>query len=161
NVSVPNILLVAANIVGTTTSGPGPSFTNRMISSPNGDIVEDRVVTTAGTYNATAPLSSSGYWVMNMVAFGATALPPDDTPPTVAITSPLANATVESTITVTASATDNVDVVGVQFFLDGAPLGVEIPDPPYATLWDTTTSAPGNHTLTARARDAVGNSTLS
>jgi Domain of unknown function (DUF1929)/Bacterial Ig domain/Glucodextranase, domain B len=161
NVSVPNVLLVAANVVATVTSGPGSGFTNRMITNPNGDIVEDRVVTTAGTYSATAPLTSSGYWVMQMVAFGEAALPPDNTPPTVAITAPLANATVESTITVSASASDNVDVVGVQFFLDGSPLGSEIPDPPYSTLWDTTTAIVGSHTLTARARDAANNSTIS
>jgi Galactose oxidase-like, Early set domain/Bacterial Ig domain/Kelch motif len=160
-VSVPNVLLVAGNIVGTTTSGPGPSFTNRMITNPDGDIVEDRVVDTPGTYIATAPLTSSGYWVMQMVAFGAAALPPDTTPPTVAITAPVANATVDSTITVAASASDNVDVVGVQFFLDGESLGSEVPDPPYSTLWDTTTSVPGSHTLTAIARDVAGNTTTS
>ena len=161
NVSVANVLLVAANVVATTTSGPASGFTNRMITSPNGDIAEDRVVTTTGTYSSTTPLSSSGYWVMQMVAFGAGALPPDNTPPTIAITAPLANATVESTITVAASASDNIDVVGVQFFLDGSPLGSEIPDPPYSVLWDTTTASVGSHTLTARARDAANNSTIS
>ena len=161
NVSVPNVLLVAANVVATLTSAPGSGFTNRMITSPNGDIVEDRVVTTTGSYTATAPLTSSGYWVMQMAAFGAAALPPDNTPPTIAITAPLAGSTVESTITVLASASDNVDVVGVHFFLDGSPLGSEILDPPYSTLWDTTTASPGSHTLTARARDAANNTTSS
>ena len=98
---------------------------------------------------------------MQMVAFKAGALPPDTTPPTVAITAPVANANVTSTITVTASATDNVNVIGVQFFLDGAPLGSEISDPPYSVVWDTTTSVPGAHTLTATARDAAGNATTS
>jgi hypothetical protein len=164
NVSVPNVLLVAANVVATTTSGPGAGFTNRMITSPNGDIVEDRIITTTGTYSAAAPLTSSGYWVMQMVAFSAGRSPPpppDTTPPTVAITAPLANSTVESTITVAASASDNIDVVGVQFFLDGSPLGSEIPDPPYSRLWDTTIATVGSHTLTARARDAANNSTTS
>ena len=87
--------------------------------------------------------------------------PPDTSAPTVNITAPAPNATVVSTITVTAAANDDVDVVGVQFFLDGAPLSLEIPDPPYATLWDTTTTPPGSHTLTARARDAAGNTTTS
>jgi hypothetical protein len=47
------------------------------------------------------------------------------------------------------------------FSWTAAPLGSEIPDPPYSTLWDTTTATPGSHTLTARARDAAGNSTMS
>jgi WD40 repeat protein len=62
---------------------------------------------------------------------------------------------------VAASASDNVNVVGVQFFLDGVPMGSEVPDSPYSISWDTTTTAPGSHTLTARARDAAGNSTVS
>jgi hypothetical protein len=161
NVTASNVLLVAANVVATLTSAPGSGFINRMITSPNGDIVEDRVVTTTGSYTATAPLTASGYWVMQMAAFGAAALPPDNTPPTIAITTPLAGSTVESTITVAASAADNVDVVGVQFFLDGSLLGSEIPDPPYSTLWDTTTASLGSHTLTARARDVANNSTTS
>ncbi len=56
NVSLANVLLVAGNIVATTTSGPGASFTNRVITSPNGDIAEDRVAAAAGSYSATAPL---------------------------------------------------------------------------------------------------------
>ncbi|MGH8131471.1 MAG: Ig-like domain-containing protein, partial [Steroidobacteraceae bacterium] len=39
----------------------------------------------------------------------------DNTPPTVAITSPASGATVSGTLTVTANASDNVGVAGVQF----------------------------------------------
>jgi hypothetical protein len=88
-------------------------------------------------------------------------LPPDTSAPTVSITAPAENATVVSTITVTATANDDVDIVAVQFFLDGVPLGLEVPDPPYAILWDTMTTQPGSYTLTARARDAAGNTTTS
>src|SRR5207247_4605094 len=49
----------------------------------------------------------------------------DKTPPTVAITSPTAGAIVAGTITVSADASDNVGVVGVQFKLDGNDLGME------------------------------------
>src|SRR6185369_12330008 len=88
--SVPNVLLVAANVVETTTTGPGTGFTSRMIAVPNGDILEDRLATTAGTYSGTAPLNS-GYWVMQMVAFQ----PPsaDTTSPSVTLTAPAASAT--------------------------------------------------------------------
>ena len=164
NVSIPNVLLVAGNIVATTTSGPGASFTNRMITNPDGDIAEDRVVSAAGSYSATAAMSSSGYWIMQMAAFKAAGAPdstPDTTPPTVAITAPSPNATVTSTVTVAASATDNVAVAGVQFLLDGAPIGSEVLDPPYSTLWDTTTSTAGSHNLSATARDIAGNVTTS
>src|SRR4029453_10634085 len=58
--STPNVLLVAGNVVETATTAPGAGFTNRMIAVPNGDILEDRVAATAGTYSATAAMSS-GY----------------------------------------------------------------------------------------------------
>ncbi|MGB8887736.1 MAG: Ig-like domain-containing protein [Candidatus Korobacteraceae bacterium] len=63
-------LLFGANTVTTITSGPGSGFTSRIITSPDGDIAEDQVVTTTGSYSATAPLSS-GAWIMQMVAFKA------------------------------------------------------------------------------------------
>src|SRR5436309_844777 len=85
----------------------------------------------------------------------------DTTPPSVSITSPAGGATVSGTISVTASASDNVGVVGVQFKLDGANLGVEDTTSPYGVSWNTTTASSGSHTLTAVARDAAGNVTTS
>lgn len=64
---------------------------------------------------------------------------------------------VQGTIPVTANATDNVGVVGVQFYLDGSPLGQEDLAAPYSVNWDTTTVPNGTYTLTAEARDAAGN----
>jgi hypothetical protein len=93
------------------------------------------------------------------VAFSTTA--PDTTPPTVGITSPTGGATVSATITVTAAASDNVGMVGVQFLLDGAPLGAEDTTVPYSVSWDTTAATNGSHTLTARARDVGTNTTTS
>src|SRR5213079_2018920 len=81
----------------------------------------------------------------------------DGTPPTVSITSPLSGSTVFDTITVTADASDNVGVAGVQFRLDGANLGAEDTSAPYSVAWDTTVAASGQHSLTAVARDAAGN----
>jgi hypothetical protein len=85
----------------------------------------------------------------------------DSVAPSVSITAPTAGATVSGIVLVSASASDNVGVVGVQFFLDGAAHGAEDTSAPYSTTWDTGTAAPGSHTWTARARDAAGNSTTS
>src|SRR5207247_1782196 len=90
-----------------------------------------------------------------------TAAPPDTTPPTVSVTAPAAGSTVAGTMTVSASATDNVGVVGVQFKLDGVNLGVEVTSAPYAVSWTTTAASNGQHTLTAVARDAAGNTVTS
>jgi uncharacterized protein (TIGR03437 family) len=61
-------LLFGANLVQTITSGPGSGFTKRLLTSPDGDIAEDLMVTAIGNYSATAPLYS-GHWIMQMVAF--------------------------------------------------------------------------------------------
>src|SRR5882724_7078105 len=87
--------------------------------------------------------------------------PPDTTPPTVNITAPTNGATVSGTIAVTASASDNVGVAGVQFFSDGTALGAEDVTAPYSISVNTATSSNGPHTLTAVARDAAGNRTTS
>jgi glycine/D-amino acid oxidase-like deaminating enzyme len=65
-----NDLLVAANVVWTSTTGPGSGWTKRLLTS-DGDITEDRVVTATGSVSASAPLSSAGPWVMQIVAFRA------------------------------------------------------------------------------------------
>jgi hypothetical protein len=41
-----------------------------MITSPDGDIAEDRIVTVTGSYQATASLSA-GPWIMQMAGFRA------------------------------------------------------------------------------------------
>jgi hypothetical protein len=79
----------------------------------------------------------------------------------VSITSPSSGQTVSTTVTVTASASDNVGVAGVQFLLDGANLGAESTAAPYSVSWNTATASNGSHTLTAIARDAAGNHTTS
>jgi hypothetical protein len=81
----------------------------------------------------------------------------DSTPPTVSLTAPANGATVSSSINVTATASDNIGVAGVQFKLDGSTLGAEDTTSPYGVAWDTSSSTNGTHTLTAVARDAAGN----
>jgi len=85
----------------------------------------------------------------------------DGIAPVVSLTSPAAGSTVSGTVTISANATDNVGVAGVQFQLDGAPLGSEDTTAPYSIAWDTTAVTPGAHTLTAVARDGAGNRTTS
>ena len=81
----------------------------------------------------------------------------DTSPPGASITAPAAGSVVSGSVTVSAAATDNVGVAGVQFLLDGAALGSEDTTAPYSTIWDTTIASNGLHTLQARARDTAGN----
>src|SRR5207249_362603 len=98
----------------------------------------------------------------NIATASLTVTVSDTTAPTVAITAPASGATVFGTVvTVSATASDNVGVAGVQIKLDGANLGAELTTAPYTTSWDSTKTPDGAHTLTAVARDAAGNQTTS
>ena len=77
-------LLFGASLVKGGTTAAGSGFTVRVITSPDSDLVEDRVVSAAGTYSASSSVSPDG-WIMQLVAFrAATATTP---PPAPAITS--------------------------------------------------------------------------
>src|SRR6266542_2916444 len=158
--SASNVLLVAGNLVATLTSGPGPGFTSRMITSPDGDIVEDRTVSTAGTYSATAPLTASGFWVMQLVAFKAATAPPppDTTAPTIAITAPTSSPTYTtnaSPLTLAGTAADNVGITQVSWASDRGGTGTASG----TTSWSASGIAlqSGANVLTVTARDAAGN----
>jgi concanavalin A-like lectin/glucanase superfamily protein/Big-like domain-containing protein len=86
---------------------------------------------------------------------------PDTIPPVASLTAPLAGQTLAGSIVVSASASDNVGMVGLQFRLDGSVLGAELMSPPYSLSWNTALAANGSHALTAVARDAAGNSAAS
>jgi hypothetical protein len=81
----------------------------------------------------------------------------DTTPPAASITAPTAGATVSGAVNVSANASDNIAVAGVQFKLDGANLGAEDTAAPYTVSWNTAGASNGTHVLTAVARDAAGN----
>jgi hypothetical protein len=87
--------------------------------------------------------------------------PCDTVPPTVFVTSPPGGATVTGVVNVTADASDAGGVAGVQFKLDGVNLGAEDTALPYSLNWNSATTANGQHTLTAVARDAAGNQATS
>src|SRR5712691_8601257 len=87
--------------------------------------------------------------------------PPDTTPPTVRITSPASGTTASGTITVTADASDDVGVVGVQFKYNGINFDTEKTSPPYTATAYTNKVWDGTYALTAVARDAAGNQATS
>jgi hypothetical protein len=64
------------------------------------------------------------------------------------------------TITLSATASDNVGVTRVEFLVDGALKATDTTSPYSATL-DSTTLTNGSHTLTAKAYDAAGNNATS
>ena len=116
---------------------------------------------TNGTHVLTARARDAADNSTTSAARTVTVAAPDTSAPTVAITSPTNNAQVFDIVNVTANASDNLGVAGVQFLIDGVNSGVEDTTAPYVLAWDSRGVANGAHTLTARARDAAGNSTLS
>jgi len=66
-----NELIFGADMVATGNAAAGTSFTPRIITPHDSDLAEDRIVTSSGTYNATATLTSSGSWIMQMATFKA------------------------------------------------------------------------------------------
>ena len=92
------------------------------------------------------------------ISFSVASPPPlDTTPPTVSVISPPNSQTVSSMITISATASDNVGVAGVQFKADDVNIGAEDTTTPYSTTLKTTTLTNGTHNLTATARDIAGN----
>lgn len=92
-------------------------------------------------------LWSAPIWVSQVSGGG------DTTPPSVSA----ATSGSSGTIALTASASDNVGVTRVEFFVDGALKGSDS-SAPYALSLDSTTLSNGTHSLVARAFDAAGNS---
>jgi hypothetical protein len=91
---------------------------------------------------------------------------PDAAPPDVALTAPAAGATVAGDVTVSATASDDVGVTRVEFWIapnvagsTAALLGSDS-IAPYSVLWNTRATTPAtSHVLTAKAFDAVANVT--
>ena len=97
----------------------------------------------------------AGAWDLGVYVYAAVS--GDTTPPMISFTSPINGASVTGSVAVSANASDDVAVIGVQFKLDGVNLGNEVLSAPYTVTWDSAQTANGTHTLSAVARDAAGN----
>jgi glucose/arabinose dehydrogenase len=95
-----------------------------------------------------------------VVSFTVTPAPgPDTEAPVVNLTAPSDLSTgLTGALSLTATATDNVGVVGVVFQVDGVTVGTEDTSAPFGvTLPATNVYTTGVHVVRARARDAAGN----
>jgi len=80
--------------------------------------------------------------------------------PTVALTAPANNATLNGTVTISSSASDNVGVTMVEFYINGI-LQYAGNLPPYSFSWETNRVSNGNYTIMAKAYDNAGHATQS
>jgi hypothetical protein len=86
------------------------------------------------------------------VSFSVNNATPDTTAPTVSAT----ESGTSGTITLSATASDNVGVTKVEFYVDGTLKGT-LTAAPYSLSLDSTTLTNASHSLTAKAYDAAGN----
>ncbi|MEN9649403.1 MAG: hypothetical protein RL094_370 [Candidatus Parcubacteria bacterium] len=77
--------------------------------------------------------------------------------PSVSLITPTNASVIATTTTVSASASDNIGVVGVKFYVDTTLIGSEDTVAPYQVSFDTTSVSNASHTIVAVARDAGGN----
>jgi subtilisin family serine protease len=82
----------------------------------------------------------------------------DTIAPQVNFVSPTNGGTVKGNETVLISATDNIAVTRVDFYIDNK-VETSLSRAPYSVRWNTNKAARGSHTLTCVAFDAAGNST--
>jgi chitodextrinase len=109
----------------------------------------------ARAYDAAGNYGTSGTTSINIANGGGST--GDSTPPAVSILAPLNGITVSGSVTVSATATDNVGATKVEFSVDGSLLATST-SAPYGFAWDASTASAGSHTITATAYDAAGNS---
>ena len=74
-------------------------------------------------------------------------------PPSISVNTTVDGATVSGTVQLTAS---TATTSGVQFLIDGTPLGSLLSTPPYTLTWDTTTATNGSHWLAAQTTGPTG-----
>ncbi|MDE3181544.1 MAG: hypothetical protein KGM47_18015, partial [Acidobacteriota bacterium] len=128
-------------------------FTQRLLTSPDGDIAEDEMVSSTGSYSATAPVSS-GTWIMQMVALRT--LPGGGGPTPISIS--------PGTAVLTFTQTQQFVVAGavgtVTWSVDGVAGGSSSLGTITASGIYTPPGAVGSHTVTAATQTQSANATV-
>jgi uncharacterized membrane protein YtjA (UPF0391 family) len=99
----------------------------------------------------------SGSGSPNMLLHTACMGTPGEVAPQVTLTSPAEGATLSKVVTLSATASDDVAVTRVEFYVGGQLVGSDSM-PPYQVSWDSNTVNNGTHTVSARAFDEGCNS---
>ena len=116
--------------------------------------------TTTGAHSLTARAIDNQGLIATSAAVGVTINAPsgDAQAPVVTLTAPANLATgLSGILAVTATASDNVGVTGVEFQVDGSQVGATLAAAPFAVNVDSSAYASGQHVVRARAFDAAGN----
>ena len=153
-----NDLLVAGSYVGAHVTAAGAGFTQRLLTAPSYCLLEDRIVSSTGTYGSTATQDYSSWWIQTLIAFRAA--PTDTVPPSQPASFAAVSASATQINLSWAPSTDNVAVttyalerctgVGCSTF---SPLS----SPAITSFSDTGLSPSTSYSYRVRAKDAAGN----
>lgn len=138
--------LYLKNSAGTTLASSTGSTTTENLSYTNTGTTAMTVYPEVLVY---ATASTSPYTLALTYSGGGSG---DTTPPTVSAS----ESGTSGTITLSATASDNVGVTKVEFYVDGVLKGTDTTSP-YSLALDSTTLSNASHTLVAKAYDAAGN----
>ncbi len=135
-------------------------------AQPTTTVYDFRSIVSGNTDSVTVSNPAAGDWYIGLYGYAAysgvtlkatySGGGGDTTAPATSITSPTAGTIVSGTTTVSASASDNVGVTKVEFYLDGVLQSTDTTSP-YSWSWNTTTASNASHTLTSKAYDAAAN----
>jgi len=137
-----------------------PGGTEQTIAEDYSFTSEQTAVSSLDNLATHVETATGSVMVCNLAVTTLDPEPADTESPSASMTAPTSGSTVSGTIELSASASDDEGVAGVQFLVDGNSAGAEVTTPPYAISFDTTTLANGPHAFAARARDAAGNTGL-
>ena len=164
----PNASLVTGTVSVTATASDNVGVT-RVDLLLDGTLAATFSGATAGySWNTTTTSNGSHTWVAKAyhaagntglsAPVGVTVSNADTTPPTVSITSPVNGALVKSnsTITIAATASDNVGATKVEFYVNGS-RKCSVANSPYACAWKVPRASGRTYQLQAKAYDAAGN----
>jgi hypothetical protein len=119
---------------------------------------------TTAVANGTYTLSAKAYDAASNIGQSSnvtvTVYNPDTTAPTVSIAAPTNNATVSGTVSVNATASDNLGVSKVEFYVNNVLQATDTASP-YTFSWNTTSVTNGSYILSTKAFDAATNIGLS
>jgi hypothetical protein len=137
-------------LLGTDTAAPFVTPWNTATAANGGHTIA------AAARDAAGNITNSSVAVT--VSNAAEPPPGDATPPAIGILSPSSGSSVSGAVSVLVSTSDNIGVVRVDLYMDGA-LSSTATSAPFTTKWNTRPKgvAKGAHTLQVRAYDAAGN----
>lgn len=117
-----------------------------ILDAHGGEVPERSPLSTAATTDSSQPQPSGSASVTDS----------DTTPPTTKLTAPGLLATVKGTITVSATASDDVGVTRVEFYVGTQRIGSDTTSP-YSMSWDSKKIANNLYLVSSKAYDAAGN----